>query len=139
MKQFVIAFAAILATSAFAQDAEVERPYILKLAYDSADAAYLGLEVGNSVSLELPGCGKSQGVTECSGWQLVGDYTAADFAVSAFERPVGRGGKTIRAFEFLGEIPSAASLDVQFENDCKLDADGANTTATVRVFVNDFE
>ena len=56
MKQFAIAFAAILATSAFAQDAEEERPFILKLAYESADNLHLGLEVGNAVKLDLPGC-----------------------------------------------------------------------------------
>ena len=57
MKQFAIAFAAILATSAFAQ--EEERPYVLKLAYESADNLYLGLEVDNAVKLTLPGCTRS--------------------------------------------------------------------------------
>ena len=136
MKQFAIAFAAILATSAFAQDeAEQERPFIMSLAYDSADDLYLGLEVANPVKLQLPGCGRRSGNAECTGWQLVGDYSGADFTVALVEETVGR--KTIRAFAFEGIQASESGLDVQFENDCKQDDTGSNVTATVHVFVND--
>ena len=139
MKQFAIAFAAILATSAFAQ--EEERPYILKLAYASADDLHLGLEVGNPVKLNLPGCDfRSSG--ECTGWHVVGDASAAvhefsDFTVTEVDRT--RRGRTTRAFEFVGISASVAGVDVEFENDCRQDENGLNETASIHVFVNEWD
>ena len=140
MKQFAIAFAAILATSAFAQEEE-ERPYILNLAYASADNLYLGLEVGNPVKLNLPGCDfRSSG--ECTGWQVVGDASAAvhefsDFTVTEVDST--RRGRTTRAFEFVGISASVAGIDVEFENDCRQDENGLNETASIHVFVNEWD
>ena len=70
MKQFAIAFAAILATSTYAMEGEM--PFMMTIAYDSHDDAYLGVEQGKTVKLMMPkqpmiGPMSKMGLN-CTGW-----------------------------------------------------------------------
>ena len=120
MKQFAIAFAAILATSAYAQrdqDDEAERPFMLKLTYENADSAYLGLEIDNPVTLLLPKVG-GRG-SDCAGWQLADNSIVYDdFFIDEVEREVGSRGKIITTYRFTGDNLSGAEADVLFNNTC---------------------
>ena len=119
MKQFAIALAALLATSASAQrpqpDEDEERPFVMKVLYDSPENAFLGLELGNPATLILP---KAFG-RDCSGWQLADNSLSyADFAINEVDIEVGQRGKTITTFEFVADDASGAEADVLFDNTC---------------------
>ena len=99
MKQF-IAFAAILAVSAFAQEDDAEeqkqeRPFALNVSYANEDEMFLGLEMNNAVTLRLPKARAPRGSgIECSGWQLAQedangalvlfDWDAAEFGQALY-------------------------------------------------------
>ena len=142
MKQFAIAFAAILATSAHAQrdqGEEGERPFMLKLVYENAEDLYLGLEVGNPATLILPKVFGGRG-SDCTGWQLDDNSIAYDdFEIEELEREVGSRGKIITTFRFAADVASGAEADVLFNNTCgEIDENGDYLDQlSVRVAVND--
>ena len=138
MKQFAIAFAAILATSVYAQrgqDEEAERPFMLKLVYENADSAYLGLEVDNPVTLILPKVFGGRG-SDCTGWQLDDNSIEYDdFWINEVEREVGNRGKIITTYQFTGESASGAEADVLFNNTCSEVDDNGNYAEQLSVRV----
>ena len=117
MKQFLTALATFLATTATA-----ERPFELCTTFANENEIYLGLEIGNAVTLKLPRAKAPDDMClECTGWQLVdpeAEYT--DFTVEAVV--VGKRTKflltAVGATEVTGEL-------VEFENTCNVDGEGA--------------
>ena len=67
MKQFVAAFAAILATTAVAK----KRPFNLNVTYADEDEIFLGIEIDNPATVRMPRAKApaGSGIT-CTGWQL---------------------------------------------------------------------
>ena len=85
MKQIFTALTAFLATTATAQ-----RAFELETTFADEEMIYLGLEVGNAVTLKLPRTKPPHDMCiECTGWQLV-DNTAmyTDFTIT--EEVVGK-------------------------------------------------
>ena len=135
MKQFAFALAALLSTSALAQ--EEEKPFVVSLGYaSSADFDLsLDLELDNPVTFKLP-CARSREI-ECTGWELAApDTVYADFTVTRMEREVGRRGKVISYYEFLADGATLADGEsVTFANTCAgMDAEG-NYLETIDVHV----
>ena len=103
MKQFAFALAALLSTSALA---EGDKPFVVKLAYESAEDLFLGLEVGNTATLKLP-CAGGRRNSDCTGWELSATKNPAafdDFDITTIEKSKRR--KTFRYYEFLAETNS---------------------------------
>ena len=79
MKQFAIAFAAIIATSAMAQ---VTETFAMSVSYSVEP--YLALQIGNDATVKLPRARAPRGSDiVCSGWQLVdsADLDYEDFQI----------------------------------------------------------
>ena len=85
MKQFLTALATFLATTATA-----ERPFELETTFTNEEEIYLGLEIGNAVTLKLPRAKAPHDMCiECTGWQLVDNsVTYTDFTIT--EEVVGK-------------------------------------------------
>ena len=100
MKQFAFALAALLSTSALAD--HHDKPFVVKLAYESAEDLFLGLEVDNAATLKLP-CA-SRGRDDCTGWELSATKNPAefdDFEITRMEKTTRR--KTFHYFELLAD------------------------------------
>ena len=133
MKQFAIALAAILATSAFAQEdgEDDERPFVLKLAYAAPENLFLGLEADNPVTLALPRRRCERGGT-LAGWlldDLAEDADSVDyddFSINVITKE-GNRGKSRSFYEF---VPAADGIlgevqDITFTYTCgERDEDG---------------
>merc|ERR1712150_33834 len=100
MKQFAFALAALLSTSALADG---HKPFVVKLAYESPEDLFLGLEVGNAATLKLP-CAKGGRGSECTGWQLSATKNPVefdDFDIAVIEKTWRT--KTFQYYEFLAD------------------------------------
>ena len=100
MKQFAFALAALLSTSALAGG---DKPFVVKLAYESPEDLFLGLEVDNAATLKLPCAGR--GRTDCTGWELSATKNPAagfdDFEITKIEKTWRT--KTFHYYEFLAD------------------------------------
>ena len=115
MKQFLTALAAFLATTASA-----ERPFALESTFDDDTQIYLGLVIGNELTLKLPRAKPPTDMCiECAGWQLVDNtVTYDDFTIT--EVTVGK--RTF--FKFLASDSTSFGELVVFKNTCNVDGNG---------------
>ena len=74
MKQFLSAFAALLATSAAA-----EKAFTLESEFPNEEFVFLSVEEGNPVTLKLPRTfPPDEMCVDCTGWQLKNDSIVYD-------------------------------------------------------------
>ena len=85
MKQFLAAFAAILATTAVAK----KRPFNLNVTYANEDEIFLGIEIYNPATVKMPRAKAPAGSgLKCTGWQLADPLTSyTDFLIEAVDCP----------------------------------------------------
>ena len=147
MKQFAFGLAALLATSLVKAQNEEDntslKPFAMTLTYSSIDELFLGLEMDNVMTLDLPhgrskrskrGSDSDEAEVQCTGWELLNpEAVYDDFYITRVEKE-GYRGKLTHNFEFIADDASNVDgQDVIFENNCKQDEDGNNVQVLIHV------
>ena len=121
MKQFAIAFAAIIATSAMAQETErIEKPFAMSVSHSVEP--YLALQIGNDATVKLPRARAPRGSDiVCSGWQLV-DSTDLDYEDFQIIENIEEGRGACSSYTFSADQATQLGGEyVDFQNDCNVD------------------
>ena len=120
MRQFLTAFAALLATTTTA--APDEAAFKIETTFSDEDFVFLSIEQDNPVTLKLPKTYPPDDMClECPGWQLADpEAEYIDFTVEAIV--VGK--RTKFLFTGVGATEVTGEL-VEFENTCNVDGEGA--------------